>query len=232
MHWDYFPKAAPRPKPKPGKARKNFGETWWGKKWVESLSDFEYDQRMARGRAYARAEMVKNFKVDEGNISAAVKGSMGNYKVSINFNKFSKQKWNGIIKKLGNTPIIAGKLLNNEMPERIDEVAGCSFVPNEFKAKCSCPDYANPCKHIAAVFYTLADEIDYEPMMLFKLRGMSKESLFKEMGILDNKEEEPAAKKPVKKGRAKKKPAKVNRAEQATKKESNACKRKTRGKHR
>ncbi|MEK6864552.1 MAG: SWIM zinc finger family protein [Nanoarchaeota archaeon] len=208
MYWDHFPKAAPRPKPKPGKARKNFGETWWGKKWIEALSDFEYDQRMARGRAYARAEMVKNFKVDEGSINATVKGSMGNYKISINFDKYSKREWKEIIKKLGETPIIMGKLLNNEMPECIDEIAGSSFVPKKFNAECSCPDYANPCKHIAAVFYTLADEIDYEPMLLFKLRGMSKESLFKEIGLSDSKEEEPAAKKagkPAKKNKAKRK---------------------------
>ena len=92
------------------------------------------------------------------------------------------------------------------------------FVPKKFNAECSCPDYANPCKHIAAVFYTLADEIDYEPMLLFKLRGMSKESLFKEIGLSDSKEEEPAAKKagkPAKKTRQRERRLKENQEEES-----------------
>lgn len=198
MYWRDFPKAAPRPKPKPGKARRKFGETWWGAKWVEILSEFEYGQRMSRGRAYARADMVKNFKVKEGNISAAVKGSSGSYSVNITFDKFSKKKWAAIMQKLNETPIILGNLLNNEMPENISEITGCSFVPESFESECSCPDDANPCKHIASVFYTLADEIDYDPMILFKINGMDKVKLLSKMGMADESEPETGiAQKPI-----------------------------------
>ncbi len=187
MYYGYynFPRAAPRPQAKPGKERKKFGETWWGKKWVEILSDFEHDQRMSRGRAYARADRVKNFKITEGSIRATVNGS-SSYKINIFFKKHASKDWEKITQKLAETPIVIGSLLNNEMPESISKITGYSFVPKSFDAECSCPDYANPCKHIAAVFYTLADEIDYDPMILFTLNGMSKTTLFKKLGMTDN----------------------------------------------
>ena len=188
MYWDFYPRAAPRPKAKLGKERKKFGTTWWGKKWIEILSKFEHDQRMSRGRAYARADMVKKFNIAKCLISANVKGSSGNYKVKINFKKFNDKEWGKIIRKMTTKPILLSKLLNNEMPEDIEKSVGHSFIPKSFNAECSCPDYANPCKHIAAVFYTLADEIDYEPMILFKLKGIDKEELFSKLGMIDETE--------------------------------------------
>ncbi len=188
MYYDYFPKAARRPKPKPGKARKKFGETWWGKKWVEILSEFESDQRMSRGRAYARADGVKSFKIKNTGITATVKGSSGRYNVSISFEKYSNNEWKKITKKLTDSPIVLSRLLNNEMPENIKEITGYSFIPESFDSECSCPDYANPCKHIAAVFYTLADEIDYDPMILFKLRGRDKDKILEDCGMVEKNE--------------------------------------------
>ena len=169
--WSYVPKAAPRPAPKPGKARKKFGTTWWGEKWVGILSEYEYDQRMSRGRAYARADKVSNFKIAPGKSSASVQGS-SKYKVSINFEKYSSKDWMSILEKLRNTPILLSKLLNNEMPEELKKSSGYSFIPDSFKAECSCPDYANPCKHIATIFYVLSEEIDNAPQILFKLQGL------------------------------------------------------------
>jgi len=210
-YWGYydFPRAAPRPKAALGKERKNFGNTWWGKKWVEILSKYEDDQRMARGRAYARADKVKKFKINEGAITAMVEGSLGDYNVSVKFKKYNEKEWLKIIKKLNETPIILGSLLNNEMPQNIDEHIGNPLIPSSFDSKCSCPDYANPCKHIAAVFYTLADEIDYDPMLLFKIAGMSKENILKKIGALENTDKSDIKErktKRIKKGKKNKKP--------------------------
>ena len=176
-YYNYYPKAAARPKPKPGKNRKKFGETWWGAQWVEVISTAGDEQRMSRGRAYARAEMVKNFKIMGGKISAKVQGNSGVYSITISFTKHKERDWQNIIEKLKSTPIVLGTLLNNEMPENLAEITGCSFIPKEFDADCSCPDYANPCKHIAAVFYMLADEIDHDPFLLLELCGMKKDKL-------------------------------------------------------
>lgn len=194
--WNYydFPKAAPRPKAAPGKERKKFGETWWGKKWVENLSAFENDQRMSRGRSYARADKVKKFSVNKGNITAKVQGSSGNYNVGITFQQHSDKDWNNIVKKVGEMPLLLGKLLNNEMPAELEEATGFSFVPSSFTSECSCPDYANPCKHIAAVFYTLADEIDHDPMHLLLIQGMGRDELFSRLEMSDAVPIESAAK--------------------------------------
>lgn len=185
--WNYydFPKAAPRPQAAPGKERKKFGETWWGKKWVGILSSYEDDQRMARGRAYARADKVRKFSVHEGKISATVIGSSGNYKVNVAFKKHSEKNWQKTIQTIKNTPLLLGKLLNNEMPEELEKATGLKFIPASFTSDCSCPDYANPCKHIAAVFYTLADEIDHDPLRLLQIQGMSRDTLFSKLGMGD-----------------------------------------------
>jgi uncharacterized Zn finger protein len=202
MGWYYdFPKAAPRPKAALGKERKKFGETRWGKKWVEVLSKYEHDQRMSRGRAYARANKVKKLKMQSGKILAKVNGSLGNYNVEIKFKTHSNRDWQKIIDKIRCTPLLIGKLLNNEMPEELETVTGYSFIPTSFSSRCSCPDYANPCKHIAAVFYTLADEIDFNPMSLFLLRGMCAQEIFSRMDLTD----EPAEARGEKKAGSKKK---------------------------
>ena len=106
-NWNYYPPAAPRPKPVEGKRNKKFGLTWWGKKWislVESRGDYE---RMSRGRAYARANRVFNIKLDIGKISAKVEGSSGNYNVSMKFGTFSETKWKLIISKVINSMLLA-----------------------------------------------------------------------------------------------------------------------------
>ena len=188
MGWYYdFPRAAPRPKAAAGKERKKFGETWWGKQWVEILSEFEDDPRMSRGRAYARANRVKRFKLGKGKISATVHGSVGNYKVEIEIKKYSDKDWRKITMAIKDTPLLLGKLLNQEMPEELYETTGFTFIPSSFSSNCSCPDYANPCKHVAAVCYTVADEIDHDPMTLFLLQGMDKEELFSKMELMDTK---------------------------------------------
>ncbi|MEW5896201.1 MAG: SWIM zinc finger family protein [Nanoarchaeota archaeon] len=199
MGWyhDYysFPRAAPRPKAVAGKERKKFGETWWGKQWVEILSEFESDQRMSRGRAYARANKVRRFKIDKGKISATVNGSLGDYKVKIKIKKYSDKDWNKIALKIRDTPLLLGKLLNQEMPEELHDITKFRFIPSSFSSECSCPDYANPCKHVAAVFYTVADEIDHDPMNLFLLQGMGKEELFSRLEVADAKQSKSKEKK-------------------------------------
>lgn len=185
-YYDDFPKAAPRPRAVAGKERKKFGETWWGKRWVENLSKYEDDQRMARGRAYARADKVKKFEINKGKITAVVQGSSGKYKVNIDFKEYSDEQWKKIVGKIQITPLLLGKLLNNEMPEELEEMTGFKFVPDSFSSKCSCPDYANPCKHIAAVFYTTSDEIDHNPMSLLLIHGLTREELFSRLEMIND----------------------------------------------
>jgi len=176
--WRYFPKAALRPKAVKGKSGKKFGLTWWGQKWVNSVESKGDDQRMARGRAYARAEKVFGIKLQSGKITAKVEGNYGTYNVTLKFNAFSNEKQIEILESIRNSPDALGAVMNNELPENLEKVCGAPILPEKLNSVCSCPDYANPCKHVAALYYVLADEIDVAPQILFALRGIDKETMF------------------------------------------------------
>ena len=45
---------------------------------------------------------------------------------------------------------------------------------------CSCPDYANPCKHVLAALLVLGEEIARRPSTLLALRGIWPEDLVDE----------------------------------------------------
>jgi uncharacterized Zn finger protein len=105
------------------------------------------------------------------------------YLVRMHFSMLSSTDWKKIIKVLGDDPELGGRLLMSELPEGIEaafESIGLSLFPTaggDLKAACSCPDQANPCKHVAAVYYTLGEEFDREPFLLFKIRGMDRGEL-------------------------------------------------------
>lgn len=94
----------------------------------------------------------------------------------------SDKQWTQIIDRLVTQPIFAAQLLGNEMPEEIESVfeeAGLSLFPEksrDLQTDCTCPDWSNPCKHIAAVFYLMTEAFDADPFLLFKLRGMEREA--------------------------------------------------------
>jgi len=178
MAWhEWYPPRSPLPKPVMGKERKKFGTTWWGIKWIEIVEREGDPNRMSRGRAYARAESVYNIKLTQGAITAKVKGNYGTYKVSIKTHQIPSEKWRNVIARIKDSPAV-GMLLNNELPQDMDKVMGIELIDQEPDAKCSCPDYEVPCKHIAALYYLLADEIDKAPQILFALRGIEKKQLF------------------------------------------------------
>ncbi len=176
MEYWYYPPSAPRPMPVEGKRNKKFGLTPWGRRWVEVVENEGDDARLSRGRAYARAERVYNIKFDKGNVTAKVKGNSGTYTVRAEMKPFSKTEWKRIATKLQQAEV-AGSLLNNELPEDIDKLIDVPLIHHELTSDCSCPDWGDPCKHVAALYYVLSDEIDKAPMILFALRGVSKEVL-------------------------------------------------------
>ncbi len=110
-----------------------------------------------------------------------VKALGKSYSVSIEIKQLTDEAWSRITEEMSQKAIFAAKLLAGEMPQNIEEAfdaAGMSLFPEsskDIKTDCSCPDSANPCKHIAAVYYILAEEFDRDPFMLFKLRGRTKD---------------------------------------------------------
>lgn len=159
-----------------------FAKKWWGKRWIEVLEGFRIGARMARGRSYARNGQVVDLNIEKGVVGAAVQGSRaGKYKISIKINIFPDQKWDQVISSVSEHPAFAASLLSGEMPREMEEQfnsVGLSLFPEkrkDLRTSCTCPDSTNPCKHIAAVFYLMAEAFDENPFLLFTLRGMDRD---------------------------------------------------------
>ena len=190
--WRYYtPKPAREVKGgiKAQSKRGAFATNWWGQRWVKVLESFQIGERLNRGRTYARKGQVMDIQIDKGSVKGMVQGSRARpYKVEVRFQVLSKTQWRQIVKELSNRFITMAKLLAGEMPEDMEEVfaqAKLSLFPHKLKeieTDCSCPDWSNPCKHTAAVFYLLGEEFDRDPFLLFKLRGLSREELFDMLG--------------------------------------------------
>lgn len=169
--------------------RGGFGQSWWAKRWIAVLESFNIGARLGRGRSYARRGQVVSIAIDKGSVTAAVQGTRAKpYDVAISVKQLSGPEWGKIIKALSEQVIFAAKLLAGEMPDNIEDVfkeQKLSLFPQKLKdleTNCSCPDWSNPCKHIAAVYYLLGEEFDRDPFLIFKLRGMDRDELVKGLG--------------------------------------------------
>lgn len=185
--WDTFEHAPPRPVADGLKARSrrgDFSRTWWGKRWIEALEGFGWETRLSRGRSYARRGQVADLEVTDGQVRAKVQGSRPKpYDVTIGLRPLAVPQWEAALQALAGQAAYAAQLLAGELPAEIDAIfagAGASLFPEKSQdliMDCSCPDWAVPCKHVAAVHYLLAEEIDREPFLLFALRGRDREAV-------------------------------------------------------
>ncbi len=185
MGWDWYFNPKPR-KPANGiKAQsKKFGQTWWAGRWLMALEQLVDPARLGRGRSYARSGQVLNLDIQVGRIESRVQGSRPKpYKVKIEIKPLSEKEWNRVADVMAQQALFAAKLLAGEMPQNIEEAfeaAKVNLFPTyrgDLKTACSCPDYSNPCKHIAAVYYLLGEQFDSDPFLLFRLRGKTKDEI-------------------------------------------------------
>ncbi len=186
--WGNWPKKEPR-RPATGPPRKQgrtpFGRTWWGRAWVDALEGRARldPNRLPRGRTYARVGAVDDLDVDVGEVRAEVQGSRRTpYHVRVRVRPFGHQEWEAVFGALAEQAGHAAALLDGELPSEIAEdvrSVGLDLLPGpgEIQTRCSCPDWAEPCKHSAAVCYLVADRLDEDPFDLFLLRGRSREAL-------------------------------------------------------
>ncbi|GAC1443314.1 MAG: SWIM zinc finger family protein [Chloroflexota bacterium] len=161
-----------------------FASTWWAQRWIRLLERFGWSARLNRGRSYARQGNVLDIDVQPGLVRAKVQGSRKQpYRVEIGLKPLSRQEWNKVIGLLRRKAIYAARLLSGEMPRDIEEIFKAAEVPlfpqsgDDLLMSCTCPDWANPCKHVAAAYYVLGSEFDRDPFLLFQLRGRSKEQV-------------------------------------------------------
>lgn len=174
----------------------NTARNWWGQTFLTALEQFCEPGRLSRGRSYANGKKVKSFEIDSGHVTAEVRGSVNpyygvytepTYHTEIEFKTISRAQWSDIIAVMASKVSTLSMLLVGEIPNNIEESfeeLGLTLLPSkraDFKSQCSCPDWGNPCKHVAGVYYLVAAELDRDPLKLFELRGLSREDLHTEL---------------------------------------------------
>lgn len=181
-----MPSGPKAPPPAHGIKIKTVGTTWWGQRWIEALEKISphYASRLARGKTYARTGRVHDLVVHAGRVTASVTGSRSTpYRIAIAVPPLDHSAWAAAIALLAAKARFAAELLANEMPKDVDaafRAGGVSLFPSgpgELATECSCPDWANPCKHVAATHYVLGDAFDRDPFLLFELRGRTREEV-------------------------------------------------------
>jgi uncharacterized Zn finger protein len=161
---------------------------WWVQRWLELLDSYRFKKRLERARIYAREGNVLSIDFQEAQAIALVQGSESEpYQVSLSLDPFTDEDWDFIINTMSEKAIFSAQLLAGEMPETIERVFvsnGLSLFPftlSDVRSRCSCPDKANPCKHIGAVYYQLADRFSEDPFVIFQLRGRTKEQILERL---------------------------------------------------
>ena len=164
------------------------GETWWSQRFIALLESFGVGSRLQRGRNYARRGQVVELDVEPGIVIAKVQGSRYTpYRVRIRCKALSEQQWRRLEKAMASQALPLAQLLASEMPRDIEDVfASCKLTlfPRshaELKASCTCPDWENPCKHIAAAYYILAERFDQDPFQIFAWRGREQDELLEHL---------------------------------------------------
>ena len=189
--WDFFPPPS-TPLPTTGGIKLQAtgrDATWWAKRWLSVLEQFELGSRLTRGRSYARKGQVLDMHITPGQVRAQVQGSRPQpYTVSIGMRTLTAQQWEQVVNVIAAQAAFAAQLLSGVMPQDIEEAFTIARVPlfpkslDEITTDCSCPDWSNPCKHIAAVYYLLGQEFDRDAFLLFTLRGLTREGLLTKLG--------------------------------------------------
>lgn len=184
--WEEHKSRPKRPPPARGIKMKKAGATWWGQRWLAALEKLSsgYSNRLSRGRSYARAGRTHDLVVKAGEVTARVTGSRPTpYKVFLRLAKLDDATWEKAIAAMASQARFSAELLAGQLPAEVDEAfhtAGASLFPEreeDLITGCTCPDWANPCKHVAATHYVLGEALDKEPFLLFELRGRTKEEV-------------------------------------------------------
>lgn len=186
--WRGFPTTGPAIRPEDGIAtsrqRGAMAESWWSGRLIALLDSYGLGGRMQRGRRYARQGQLVSFEVEPGAVAAQVQGSRAQpYRVTVTTVPVTDAQWAAVTGAMTARAAFAARLLAGEVPPELEAVfdeAGVPLLPRRWAdvtAACSCPDHENPCKHIAAVLYVLADQLDADPWLLLAWRGRDRDAI-------------------------------------------------------
>ena len=171
-------------------SRSGGARTWWARRWVEVLERMGLGARLGRGKHYAVSGQVTGMRLEGPHVEAQVVGTRPDpYRVTIDFRVPEGAAREAIVARIKGEPMIAARLIADDMPTEVEQAfrdCGLDFFPGgklapgvyDMTTACSCPDYANPCKHVSAVLLILGEEIARRPMTLLELRGIAEEDLY------------------------------------------------------
>ncbi|MEV6367665.1 SWIM zinc finger family protein [Micromonospora musae] len=167
------------------------GQSWWSRRFLEVLESFALGTRLTRGRSYARAGQVVRLEIAPGVVRAAVQGSRPRpYDVHIGLAAFPAEFWDRVEGELAAQAFFSARLLAGDLPSELEELfttVGAPLFPtgiDELEQRCNCPDFAVPCKHLAATFYLLAEAFDADPFELLHWRGRGRTELLDRLRAL------------------------------------------------
>ena len=163
---------------------RTIAKSWWGKAWCENLELYaDYASRLERGRKYVRANCVLDLKIEAGKVTALVQGSGKKpYNVRVRIDKLTEEQYDNIVKKCASKIQNLEDLIKGNFPDDLKALftqKGAGLFPSMAKIHfdCSCPDWADMCKHVAAVLYGIGSRFDKDPLLFFKLRGVDTDRL-------------------------------------------------------
>ncbi len=161
--------------------------TFWGRAWctnIESYSDFY--SRLERGRSYVRSGAVLDLRIAAGRVDARVLGSRL-YDVAVKIGAVPKPRWDDVCRRCSGgiesvVDLLQGRLSQHVMSHMCSRDSGLFPTPEEIEFTCTCPDWAQMCKHVAAVLYGVGTRLDERPQLLFALRGVDEHELIANAG--------------------------------------------------
>jgi uncharacterized Zn finger protein len=162
---------------------RTIARSFWGKSWCDNLERYsDYANRLPRGRTYVRNGSVVDLQIAKGEVLAFVAGSEL-YKIKIGIAPVKPSHWKSICRECAGSidslvELLQGRLAKGVMDRVCREGDGLFPSPAEIKLSCSCPDWADMCKHVAAALYGVGARLDQKPQLLFVLRGVDEGDLF------------------------------------------------------
>jgi uncharacterized Zn finger protein len=166
---------------------RTIAKSFWGKSWCTNLERYsDYENRVTRGRTYVRNGSVVDLQIAKGKVTAMVAGS-SLYNINITIAPVAAARWKAICRDCAGTidslvELLQGRLAKGVMDRVCREGDGLFPSPEEIKLSCSCPDWADMCKHVAAALYGVGARLDEKPQLLFVLRGVDENKLLARAG--------------------------------------------------
>ena len=163
-------------------------QPWWVEQWMELINSYRFKKRLERAWTYAREGNVTSIRFEGRRVHARVQGTEKDpYKIKLWLDVLNDEDWEYVLEALAQNSRWSALLLAGIMPKDIERafaVSGKRLFPfklQEVKSECTCPDQANPCKHISAIYFVMGERFREDPFVLFQLRGRNKIQLLEDL---------------------------------------------------